>query len=224
MTEFLFGGDVDVKETMRARAEAAKDAFERTERQERELRDRLASEISILESMTNKYSEALREQFNRRTEILRLRAHVKANILYYMQAIWNHEPVDQRFFRLYNLRVPEIKIIPEYKISDSPGYLWLDGKKTPITIGFSMPSQINVEWKTLVEVADIDNLLGYKGNYMIFPLKENNSITMFMMQDYVEINETAHLWDPDEAGNYTIDEMKDLIKCYYKRFPESFSQ
>ncbi|VTZ59781.1 hypothetical protein EMEDMD4_1240009 [Sinorhizobium medicae] len=31
---------------------------------------------------------------------LRLRMHVKQNILFYMQAIWNHEPPDQRFFRL----------------------------------------------------------------------------------------------------------------------------
>ena len=33
--------------------------------------------------------------------------HVKENILYYMQAIWSHEPPDQRFFRLYNIDVPD---------------------------------------------------------------------------------------------------------------------
>ena len=40
-------------------------------------------------------------------EIDRLRVHVKENILYYMQAIWRQEPPDQRFFRLYNIDVPD---------------------------------------------------------------------------------------------------------------------
>ena len=31
--------------------------------------------------------------------------------------------------------------------------------------------------KKLVEVADLDNVLAYKGNYMVFALKENNYIT-----------------------------------------------
>ena len=30
---------------------------------------------------------------------------MKQNIFYYMQAIWDHEPADQRFFRLYNKKV-----------------------------------------------------------------------------------------------------------------------
>ena len=45
---------------------------------------------------------------------------------------------------------------------------------------------------------------------MIFPLKENNYVTLHMMQDYMDLHETARLWDPDEAGNYTIDELKEV--------------
>ena len=37
-----------------------------------------------------------------------------------------------------------------------------------------MPA-VEVVQKKLVEVADLDTVLGYKGNYTIFALKENNS-------------------------------------------------
>lgn len=40
-------------------------------------------------------------------------------------------------------------------------------------INIPMP-EVEIEWKPLVEVADLDNVLGYKGNYAIYPLKENN--------------------------------------------------
>ena len=34
---------------------------------------------------------------------------------------------------------------------------------------------VTVTPRSSSEVADLDNLLAYKGNYMVFPLKENNS-------------------------------------------------
>lgn len=220
---FLHGGKKDTSETIRARAEAAKETFQRAERREKEMRARLGQEVTALESATDKYSQAVAEQLNRRTEILRLRVHVKDNILYYMQAIWDQEVPDQRFFRLYQLKVPDIKYTPAVKSAPSKIDGWIGGKKAQFTIDLSMPAQIDIKYKTLVEVADLDNLLGYKGNYMIFPLKRNNPITLYMMQDYMDLHETALLWDPDEAGNYTIDELKQLIKCFYKADPGIFT-
>ncbi|KAF5431598.1 hypothetical protein C5S39_05405 [Candidatus Methanophagaceae archaeon] len=217
--EGVFGGDEDASEMLRIKMEAAKEAFQRAERQEKELRSRLESEVTALESATDKYARALEEQFNRRTQILRLRVHVKDNILYYMQAIWDQEPPDQRFFRLYNLDVPDIKITPGFSFTHKQSM----SPKDYAGFIMSIIGTVTIKKKKLVEVADLDNLLGYKGNYMIFPLKKNNYVTMHMMQDYMDLHETARLWDPDEAGNYTIDEMKELIKCYYKYYPESFT-
>ena len=59
-----------------------------------------------LQAAVDKLSAAVREHYDKVAEIDRLRVHVKDNILYYMQAIWSHEPPDQRFFRLYNIDVP----------------------------------------------------------------------------------------------------------------------
>ena len=52
--------------------------------------------------------------------------------------------------------------------------------------------------KKLVDVADLDKVLGYKGNYTIFALKENNYITLHMMQDYLDVGDELTLRDPDE--------------------------
>ena len=55
---------------------------------------------------------AVKEHYDHVAEIDRLRVHVKDNILYYMQAIWRHEPPDQRFFRLYDIDVPIVTAGP----------------------------------------------------------------------------------------------------------------
>ena len=83
------------------------------------------------------------------------------------------------------------------------------GRDDAVTMTLPMP-EVTVETKKLVEVADLDNVLGYKGNYMIFPLKENNYITLHMMQDYLEVGDELLLRDPDEFGNYSVEELQEL--------------
>jgi hypothetical protein len=76
----------------------------------------------------------------------------------------------------------------------------------------------------LAQIADIDNLLGFKGNYMVFPLKQNNYLTLHMMQDYLEIGDEIRLRDPDEFGDYTVDEIEELAACCYKRDKKTFEK
>ncbi|MCB0196733.1 MAG: hypothetical protein KDJ65_32575 [Anaerolineae bacterium] len=230
VSDFLFGGDDDRGEELRIKMDAAKESYRRLENAEQRLRSQLEGETTALEAATAKYSDTLQEQFNRRTAILRLRAHVKDNILYYMQAIWDQEPPDQRFFRLYNKEVQFFplensnKILLEIKKQYPSAF-----KKDQIEGSLSLTGKIKVELDTkmearkLVEIAELDNLLGYKGNYMIFPLKENNLITLFMMQGYISDRVMGKLWDPDELANYTFEEMKELVRCYYERYPASFT-
>ena len=70
-----------------------------------------------------------------------------------------------------------------------------------------------------MEIADLNTPLGYQGNCTIFPLKENNAITLMMMQDYLEIGEMAELRDPDEASNYSTEEIIEYIKCRREHDP-----
>lgn len=193
----------------------AKAALERVEGKLSELESRLAAEVAALQAMTEQYTRALEQHLNRKTEISRLAAHVKDNILYYMQAIWALEPPDQRFFRLYDQEALWVALqdgdVPY--VEDADG-----GLAFPIDDG---EGQIPIEFRRLVEIADLDNLLGFKGNYMIFPLRENNFVTWYMMQEYLDLR--IGVKDPDPFANYTTDELIDNIRCRYGQDPHAIT-
>ena len=84
----------------------AKEARDRAERERARLFAQLEVAVTALQAAVDKLSAAVKEHYDRIAGIDRLRVHVKDNILYYMQAIWSHEPPDQRFFRLYDIDVP----------------------------------------------------------------------------------------------------------------------
>jgi hypothetical protein len=154
--------------------------------------------------------------------------HVKENILYYMQAIWSHEPPDQRFFRLYNKDVP----IPTAKLggvavdicSNAPNITDLFLANNVVSAELKIPPKVGITVKKLVEVADLDTVLGYKGNYMIFALKDNNYLTLYMMQEYLDVGAELRLRDPDEFGNFTVDELEEIATCAFKRDPDEFAK
>ena len=96
-------GAVDAAQTM---VDYAKQTVDRAEREKARLLAQLEVATTALQAAVDKLSAAVKEHYDRVSEIDRLRMHVKANILYYMQAIWRQEPPDQRFFRLYDIDVP----------------------------------------------------------------------------------------------------------------------
>lgn len=184
--------------------------------------EKLSAAREALDSATRGYSEALERRTQRRTQIDQLRIHVKDNVLYYMQAIWAHEPPDQRYFRLHNVPVlfPQASTTTCRVRTATPeegGYLLpgipdrnviIDNCDTP-TWDLSTSAR-----RKLHEVADLDNPLGFKGNYMIFPLRECSLITDYMMWDYVD--SYFGIRDPDELSEFTTDELleyrRDLVE------------
>jgi hypothetical protein len=60
------------------------------------------------------------------------------------------------------------------------------------------------DFVTLAEVAQLDRLMGFMCNYLIFPLAQSNALTDFMMTPYVDSE--LGLRDPDEFGNWTPEE------------------
>lgn len=203
--EFFAGDDVS-PEALQIRETAARDAHENAVREERELRGRLDREVTSLETASRDYSKLLGEHLNRKTQIARLRVHVKLNLLHYMQAIWSYEPPDQRFFRLHRVEAPrfEGELISNIvsPVNAAPG--------TPVR--YQTQCNLSKMGKaTLSELADLDRLLGFKGNYMIFPLKESNCLTDFMMVPYVDAQFGVR--DPDEFGNWTLEEFASYVCC-----------
>jgi hypothetical protein len=227
----FFGGGEDDGMKARARVEAAERALEFNQADVADARNRLAASQSAFNEASRKLTNALQTQLNRRIAVDQLRVHVKDNILYYMHAIWNHEVPDQRFFRLYDMvvNVPEP---PEGEASVSPspagtirgiGDLFsslgptAEGDRFDLS-GMTPPSPPSVApWtqKRLIEIAAVDRPLGYKGNYIILPLKDPNYITNFMAREF--INDYFGVWDPDDDGNFPTDDLIHCVECMTRK-------
>lgn len=212
---FFGGGDDDHQDEIdaaRILEQAARDTLERVERQHRDLELRLETASSALQQATDTFVAAYREHLNQKVQIARLRLHVKANILYYMQAIWAHEPPDQRYFRLHQTQVPRIdgSVLLSPTGEAPPRAPRWDLTATEFEAVYS-PSGGDEQFDPLSEVADLDNLLGFKGNYMIFPLREPNALVDYMMLPYLDAHSV--LRDPDDLAGWTLEQFADYVCC-----------
>lgn len=189
-------------------------------------------ETNALQQITQRYNDTMREHLDRITQIRRLVSHVKNNILYYMQAIWSMEPPDQRYLRLYKVLIPQFEATRTCVVEDTPTAdifeafrepgkhrhnAWLHGKINRNTEGAP-----DVTYKQLVEVAELDTVLGFKGNYMIFPLKQHNALTSFMAAPYVD--EAFGAMDPDQLSNVNLEEFSKYVCCLHDESPEEYER
>jgi hypothetical protein len=227
------GSGDDPKEAARIRREGIKDSYERADRERRELMGRLEHETDVLNGLTKEVAQKRKEINEKDILLAQLRNHLKDNILHYMQAIWSYEHPDQRFFRLFNTKVPQlsapaanynlrIKTAPAPSVPlEAVANLDLTGSARKVRHPFYCRPVIQVEEKTLAEVAELDNLLGFKGNYMIFPLRKSNVLTDFMMAPYVDTE--FGLLDPDAPGNWSLDEFEQLYCCLKEQMGDAFA-
>ncbi|TVL97974.1 MAG: hypothetical protein CV087_21830 [Candidatus Brocadia sp. WS118] len=218
----FFGGDAQGAEAAKAREQAAQDAHDQAVMQMKELASKLQREIIELNALTEKYTNKLSQHLNQKTQVERLKVHVKDNIIYYMQAIWKHEPPDQRFMRLYNVEVPFFEGVSKtYNIEIEPvENIWTDPQDDSTAHNFDLNTNIQSQltYKRLAEVADVGNPIGYMGNYIIFPLTAPNALTDYMMTPYVD--SAFGLRDPDEFGNMNLRDFAKYICCLHEKMSE----
>ena len=224
----LVGGNDD--SAAEKREEIAKVALERADKTSQEVSAKLAREVTALQEALSKYTNALREHLDHQTEIAACCIHMKEYVFHYMQAIWDHEPADQRFFRLHNIEVPWIELDSdglELAVTGRPAISPDARRFSPwaserFEVDIALPAtSMRIVPKKLSEVANLDKILGYKGNYMIFPAREPNYLHLYMMQDYLDPN-TGGLRDPDEFSNLTFDGLLDYACCLQNNNPELF--
>jgi len=217
-------GAVDAAELM---VDYARETVNRAERERARLTSELEAAATALQVAVDKFSTAVKEHYDQVAGVDRLRLHVKENILYYMQAIWRQEPPDQRYFRLYDLEVPDLEIDTTGQMAsvttleDDPLRRLLRelfGEEIA-NAHFPVPNY-QIVTRKLVEIADLDNVLAYKGNYMVFALKRNNYVTWHMMQDYLDLGNELGIRDPDQKGAYSVDELRELAECVARKQPE----
>jgi hypothetical protein len=225
----FFKGSSQDPEAAKARELAAKDAqqyaMEKAERAAAALRQ----EVNTLHTLTDAYNKAVQARLDNETKVKRLLVHIRNNIFYYMQAIWSMEPPDQRYLRLHKVQVPILELesrtyrVKVQKDDDDifarfrePGT-----EKHRAFLHGTLKHNPNGSFDTrsLVEVADLDSLLGFEGNYMIFPMKEHNALTEFMAAPYID--RAFGAMDPDELSNVNLDEYSKYVCCLHDKLSEA---
>ena len=160
-----------------------------------DLQNKLKQSNDSYLAATQKYADAMQKQFSRTVAIDQIRVHVKEFIFHYKQAMWAHEPTDQRFFRLYNKQVFCPRPSNACTVPLTGKAAGAKGRFLISTNMWTCPPVVDKTTVDLVEIADIDNPLGFKGNYIIFPLKETCYLTTYMLQEFLD--DTYGLKDPD---------------------------
>jgi hypothetical protein len=230
-------GSVDDGNSDRARIDFANEALQRTQAKVNDLTSQMKTELTALQAAVDKYTAAATRHYSMEAQIDRLRLHVKDNIIYYMQAIWSHEPADQRYFRLYNLDVPVFEsdgTVTAKSLTVQPGgtahakaILSTAGTNHKTFTGkFPKPALSN-DTKKLHQVADVDNLIGFKGNYMIFPLTDfDNYMAWYLIHNYVELDPTAGLVvsDPDPNSDAKPADLEAAMEAILAQDQTSFAQ
>jgi len=214
-----FEGDIDTKTEVEARREAARLALDWAQADFNQAESRLQAAVTSLRQATESYTEGLRKRLACQTRIDQLRVHLKQNILYYMQAIWRAEPRDQRYMRLYDLMVewPEPAhnryAVTRREPRSGPSRHPLDATALPAPLlEFELPPPRLGQAVPLHRIADIDGMLGFRGNYAVLPLKDGNAITDFLAQGFLDTE--FGLEDPDPAGETpTAEEAVAIAKC-----------
>ncbi|NOR68556.1 MAG: hypothetical protein GQ532_02465 [Methylomarinum sp.] len=230
----LFGGGSDPAEKpdpemAKALEQAAADDHQYAVEQSKQLSMAVQRESNAMRSITRDYNKTMKQHLNALLAVKRLLTHIRENILYYMQAIWSMEPPDQRFMRLYKVKVPSFEVertctIAADETDDIFSHFRKDGKKKyDAWIQGTVKEQNgapDIEYKSLVEVADLDTVLGYKGNYIMFPMIKHNALTELMAAPYVD--EAFGAMDPDQLSNVNLEELSRYICCLHEEDPEQF--
>lgn len=220
--EAVLGGSNSV-DVARLREQVAKDAHERALRAESDARDRLTQAASSLEVSTKEHSDALARYRDSEIAVTRLRVHVKQHILHYMRALWNAEDRDQRFFELHSVRVPRLAGHLRYSVVERPGTLptpplWEPPHTVEATLMTDEADPMS-DPQRLGDVADLDHPIGYKGNFQVFPMRQHNVLTRFLMLPYIDHRVGA--CDPELRANFTISELDTYVACARQALPRA---
>jgi hypothetical protein len=188
--------------------------------------------MTALEAATQAYVKAVERRLNRRIQIDRLILHVKENILHYMQEIWRREHPDQRYLRIYDMDIQwpgdtaavfsavsgasSASRFSSRLMSELPGTIRPDrfGDAVPGGVAKVLPPKFS-ESRKLYQVADLRKILGFRGNLAFFRLTEDNALSTFMAQDFLDSE--FGLMDPDPLGRIpTPSEALEIARCAWK--------
>lgn len=226
LSELFGGGQSDENERLESQRKAAEKALEYLDAEVESKGSALARAQSALEEATRRLGESIKQKAQRDTAIAQLRLHVKNNIFHYMQQLWMREHPDSRVFSLYDREVPFFPpnpadyrlraARPEERMQEVPG---VAREGEAYVLEFTPPSPpaslADLPRRKLGDIADIDRLLGFRGNFAIFPLRACCQLTDVMMHpfadDYFGVRDPAfeYAWTGAELLAYAQEAWRD---------------
>lgn len=215
-SELFGGGRSDRDELIRARREAAEKALEFLKERVEALSERVSLARQTFAEAAETYSTAVRNKARKDSAIRQLKLHIRQNILHYMHAIWDYKHHDQQFFELNDLEVPflesatqrcRLRRATEDEIEAGVPGITRDGNLYIVTCNPPVPPSLTepLPMRRLGTIVDLNRPLGYKGNYILYPLKGCSYLTDYMSQDYVD--DYFGLRDPATNLGYTSEDL-----------------
>jgi hypothetical protein len=216
LSELFGGGGSGSDEMLEARRKASEKALEYLEAQIETRGRALAEAQAALQESTRAFGDALKRKGERDTSIAQLQLHIRANVYHYMHQIWLRRHPDDRFFSLYNVEVPFFAPEPGAYALRAAAAGEIDEEVpgarragTPYILEYAPPrppaSAEAIPRRRLVEIADLDRPLGFRGNYAIFPLRGCSQLTDAMLHPYFD--DYYGVRDPATGRRYTGHEL-----------------
>lgn len=182
----------------------------------KEAEETLKKEVGRLDDALTQFNKAFELYALSAVQVERLLLHIRDHILYYTQAILDHEDNDQAYLRLRNHVIPDITGTITWSLSKSDRPPRAPQFRPPLAVKATATLDVGNE-KPLGEVADLSRGLGYVGNALVFPMQSWNPLITFLLVPFA--NAITGVTDPDERGNLTLPEVADLIRLLKKRLP-----
>lgn len=216
LSELFGGGTSDRDEVLKARREASEKALEYINARVEALSERVSiARKGIAEAMAA-YSAAVLHKARKDTSIRELKLHFRQNILHYVHEILGYKHQDQQVFELNDLEVPflesatqrcHLRRATEAETGSGLPGLMRDGQLYIATCDAPEAPPVDgpLPTRRLGTIADLNRPLGYKGNYILYPLKGCSYLTDFMSQDFVD--DYFGLRDPSTDLGYTGEDL-----------------
>lgn len=218
LSELWGGGQSNEDERLESRRKASEKALEFLEAEIGAKAATLSSARDALQRATDAFAEVAAEHARRRVATIRLRTHVRDNIFHYMHAIWAAEQPDQRFFALFDDEVPFHEPTPAaYQLAPGttsligslPGVIGDNTAVFDLTITAPDTANAPTTLRRLGDIADIDRPLGFRGNLVVFELRECSQLTDYMAAEYIDPH--AGVTDPGSLSGISYDEFVDYL-------------
>lgn len=197
ISELFGGGQSNQDDILRAKREAVEKVLEYLDKEIAAVAETRDRAVSTLNEAADKYSAALAAKAMADQKLLQLRLHVRGNLFHYLHQIWKQRDPDDLFFSLHDLEVPFLQPSlgecrlraprPDEQDADVPGVV-IGGSPYMVDIfpASKVPDPAKLPKKRLAEIADVDRPLGFKGNFVIFPLKVGSLLTDFMTVGFLD--------------------------------------